>query len=274
MRRRIVRSINLILALTCIGLVILALGPSPILAQIIGLWINRPPDPTPPPPTITAPRGDMPTGNVGLRQWAQSGDEAYRPIGSGFLLRLTDGTIVGVTTAHAVGDVGDPLNQLEKIGLANPGVEGFVVESDVLYGVPGVPRTGDDLTVDYLLLKVDQEIEPGLVVQPDLRGVPQLGERVSLFSGLGDGFGGRRIIEGTVQVVSAVGFWVLMDPVEYPGGLSGSPLLSNYTGQVVGMAIAVQPRGDRYLIGFNPIGAIMAKTLAANTFPTIDDYTR
>ena len=118
----------------------------------------------------------------------------------------------------------------------------------------------------------DQPIDSGLVLTPDPRGAPQPGERVSLFSGLGGGHGGRRILEGTVQSVSDAAVWVLMDELFNPGLMSGSPFVSQHTGQVVGMAIAVNPRGGRLLLGVHPIGSIVQLAESATEFPKLSEY--
>ncbi len=268
------RSIIVFLIAVVAALVAVALLPTPILQRLVFLWITRPPDPTPSLPTILAPRGELPTTTVGLMEWALNDGGQYYPVGSGFLLKLDDGTVVGVTTSHSVGDIGDPGNSLRRIALGIAGREGFVVEFDTLYGSPGVPRTGDDMSVDFVLLKTNGNIDSNLVLTPDPRGAPQPGERVSLYSGLGDGTGGLRILEGTVQSVEPTAVWVLMDPSEYPGGMSGSPLLSQHTGQVIGMAIATAPRGGRHMIGFHPIGSIVAQAESAVNFPMIANYQR
>lgn len=272
--RFVIRSLIAVLALSALVLAAASFLPAAILRAIIFLWLTRPPDPTPPPPAITAPRGELPAGPGGLLEWAQYADAAYAPTGSGFLLRLHNGTVIGVTTSHSVGDIGDPSNGLQHIAFGVAGREGFIVEFERLYGEPGIPRTGDDMTVDYVLLKLSGTVDPALVLTPDARGAPQPGERVALFSGLGDGLGGRRILEGTVQSVAPQAAWALMDGREYPAGMSGSPLVSQHTGQVVGMAIATAPRATRYMIGFHPIASIVQKAEAASTFPRIADYRR
>jgi len=236
-------------------------------------WIGLPPDPTPPPPTILVPRGELPAGSVGLQEWVQYQGEAYRLAGSGFLIRLSDGEIVGVTTAHSV-SFGDSNHPPERIALRAAGQTDFVAEFDTLWGQPGQPRTGGDMTVDYVLLRAEQPIDSGLVLTPDPRGAPQTGERVSLFSGLGDGHSGRRILEGTVQSVDDTAAWVLMDQWFNPGLMSGSPLLSQHTGQVVGMAIAVTPRRHRLLLGVHPIGSIVQLAGSATGFPKLSEYRR
>jgi hypothetical protein len=235
--------------------------------------IGRPPDPTPLPPTILVPHGEMPAGPVGLQEWVRYRGQAYSLAGSGFLIRLIDGQIVGVTTAHSV-SLNNPDRPPEQIALRVAGHTDRVAEFDTLWGWPGQPRTGGDTTVDYVLLRADQPIDSSFVLTPDPRGAPQPGERVSLFSGLGDGHGGRRILEGTVQSVSDVAVWVLMDKLFDPSLMSGSPFVSQHTGQVVGMAIAVTPRRHRLLLGVHPIGSIVQLAESATEFPKISEYRR
>jgi hypothetical protein len=246
----------------------------PVAAIVSVAWVllqtpfGQAPDPTPPPPTILAPPGEMPSGPVGLREWAQYRGETYQPVGSGFLLLLDGGEVVGVTAAHSV-VLGDPDHPLERIALGVTGRTGFVAAFDRLRGQPGRPRSGGDMTVDYVLLQADQPVEAGLALLPDPRAAPQPGERVSLFSGLGDGTGGSRVLEGTVQSVDATAVWVLMDTWFDPTGMSGSPLVSQHTGRVVGMAVAASPRRNRLLVGVHPIGSIVHLAGSAVEFPSI-----
>lgn len=238
--------------------------PAAVLLAGLGLYRMalkaNPPGPTPPPPTILAPRGPLPAGPAGLTEWARFAGEAYARVGCGFLLGLEDGQIIGVTTAHSLGPP-DPARPLERIAFGIAGAPGYVIEFDTVLA-RGVPRTGGDLTVDFVLLTMPMGavVDPALVLDPDPRGAPQPGERVSMFSGLGDGDGGARAFEGTVYSVNESAAWVLMDETFDPGGMSGSPVLSQHTGRVVGMAIAVAPRGGRVAIGLNPVAAIVDET--------------
>jgi hypothetical protein len=162
-----------------------------------------------------------------------------------------------------------PVHLLEQVALGVAGRAHFVGEFDTLWGQPGKPLTAEYLTRDYVLLQVNVPVEPGLVLTADPRGTPQAGERVSLFSGLGDGQGGRRILEGTVQSVSDTAVWALMDDRFDPGLMSGSPFISQHTGQVVGMAIAASPRRNRLLLGMHPIGSLVQLADSATVFPKI-----
>jgi len=189
----------------------------------------------------------------------------------GFFILLDDGQVVGVTTAHSV-PLGDPARPLERISLRVAGQPDFVAEFDTLWGHPGRPFTGMDMVVDYVLMKADRPVDAGLILTPDPRGAPQPGERVVLFSGLGDGHGGRRALAGTVQSVSDTAVWVVMDRWFNPGGMSGSPVVSQHTGQVVGMAIAANPRRYRLALGLHPIGSIVRQAESATEFPILPAY--
>ena len=254
--------------------------PVAAVATVVGLalmtaraWIGPPPDPTPLPPTIRALRGELPDGPAGLEEWVRYRGEAHGLAGSGFLLRLGDGEIVGVTTAHSV-SFDDPDRPLERIALRVAGQTDFVVEFDTLWGWPGQPRTGEDMTVDYVLLQTDRPIDPDLVLAPDPRGAPQPGERVSLYSGLGDDHGGQRVLEGTVQSVTETAVWVLMDGVFDPRLMSGAPFVSQHTGRVVGMAVAASLRRNRLLLGVHPIGSIVRLAESATQSPRLSEYRR
>ncbi len=208
----------------------------------------------------------MPTGPVGLRELAQYQGEGYQQVGSGFLLLLSNSEIVGVTTAHSV-SICDPSRPLRRIALAVVGRTEFVGEFDTLRGRPGRPLTIEDMTIDYVLLQVDSPGDPVLLLQPDPRGAPQPGERVSLFSGVKG-----RVLGGTVQSVNDTAVWVLMDGWFNPGQMSGSPLISQHTGRVVGMAVAASPRRNRLMIGVHPIGSIVHLAESAAEFPSFVEY--
>jgi len=95
---------------------------------------------------------------------------------------------------------------------------------------------------------------------------------VSIYSGQGDGNGNRRVLEGTVQSVNDEAVWVVMDDAFEPSGMSGSPFVSQHTGQAIGMAIATTHRAGKVLLGLHPIGSIVRKAEAASEFPKMADY--
>jgi hypothetical protein len=253
--------------------------PATIVVILVGLVlivaqtpVGRPLAPTPLPPTILAPQGGKPAGSVGLEEWARYPD-GMRPRGSGFIVVLDSGELVGVTTAHSV-SFSDPDERIDLIALRVAGEEGFVAEFDTLRGPPGRPMQDWRMVMDYVLMHTAEPIDPGFVLTPDPRGAPQPGERVWLFSGLGDGRGGRRVLEWTVQSVSDKSVWVLMDELFNPSTMSGSPFVSQHTGQVVGMLIAVTPRRNRLLMGVHPIGSIVGLAESPTELIKMNEYSR
>ncbi len=222
-------------------------------------------------PVLTAPRGALPTAPVGLVEWTQYGTGDYHPVGRGFLFRLSDGQVVGVTTAHSMSFSSQP--PLESITLAQGERSQPVIAFDALHGEPGKARTGEDMAIDYVLLHVpiDHSIDPALILDPDPRGLPQPGERVMLYSLVSEQ---PRMFEGAVLSADPNAIWVAMDKAFDPSGLSGSPFLSQHTGKVIGMAIATTKRDGKVLLGLHPIGSLVEKAEAARTFPKIADYRR
>jgi hypothetical protein len=222
-------------------------------------------------PVIDAPRGELPTAPVGLVEWSRYDAGDYYPVGRGFLFRLPNGQVAGVTTAHSVSFSTQP--PLTHIALTQGAWSKPVIEFDTLRGEPGNARTGEDMSVDFVLLNVpiDQPLEPALILEPDPRGLPQAGERVMLYSLIDDQ---QRTFQGAVSSVSPTAVWVVMDDVFDPSGLSGSPLVSQHTGKAIGMAIATTRRGDKVLLALHPMKSLVEKAAAAQTFPKICDYRR
>ncbi len=220
-------------------------------------------------PTLSSPRGTLPAASVGLVEWTRYGAGDYRPVGRGFLLRLPGGQIAGVTTAHSLSFNSQP--PLRNVALAQGEWSRPVIEFDVLRGEPGTARTGEDMTIDYVLLDapLDRSIDPALILDPDPRGLPETGERVALYSLVDDQ---PRVFQGAVLSVDPGAAWVVMDEAFDPSGLSGSPFLSQHTGKVIGMAIATTKRGGKVLLGLHPIGSLVEKARTALTFPKIADY--
>ncbi|MCS6910476.1 MAG: serine protease [Anaerolineales bacterium] len=262
--RRLV--IALLLALIA-GLLWPAYNPAVLvsLALLSGAAVSPTLGPTPPPPTLNAPRGDLPTGHAGLEEWVEYPGLGFSRVGSGFLLRLPEGDVVGVTTAHSVN-----LFIVQRFAFHLPQSPEALLEFTTYHGPPGRAFHGYRFDVDFVLLKVDVLPEAAPVLTPDPRGRPEPGERVALSSGLGGANGEPRWLAGTVTASSAEAVWVQMDEVFEPGGMSGSPLFSAHTGRVVGMAITAR-RGDPTLLGFHPIGSLVEKASSANTFPAISN---
>jgi hypothetical protein len=237
-------------ALLVVAIALLAIGPG-------RQWLTSLPPVVPAVPTLTGPRGALPTSSGGLVEWTRYGSDQYRPVGRGFLFRLPTEEVIGVTTAHSLSFSAKP--PLSSIALARREWTDRVIEFKALHGEPGEARTGEDMTVDYVLLHVPIEhvLDPAIVLEPDPRGLPEPGERVALYSPVNDK---ARVFHGAVLSVNPSAVWVVMDEAFDPSGLSGSPFLSHHTGKV--------------LLGLHPMGSLMQKAQAAGSFPLIAHYRR
>jgi hypothetical protein len=257
----------------------LGLGLLALIVAVVALALPRlfpsPPSGSPPPqPTIVAARGDLPSALVGLQEWARYEGEAYQLSGSGFFFSGPNGDVIGATSAHSL-DMGNPSHVLERVAFRIAEGDDFVVECTELYGLPGRPRLfGLDLTRDFVLLKPSGDVDPALVIGPDPRGAPQPGERVVLYSGLGETANAGSLLEGTVLAVNGTGVWILMDERFEPGLMSGSPVLSQHTGRVIGMVLTATLRGGELVLGIHPIGSLVEKAEQATTFPLISEFKR
>jgi hypothetical protein len=191
--------------------------------------------------------------------------------GSAFLFSLGDGLVVAATAAHMFAlETG-----LEAIALSLPGEPVPLLEINMLRGEPGRPRLlGANLTGDYLLLQVETAVPLELVLTPDDRGEPQPGERVAIFAGVAESAADRTPLEGTILKVNRDGAWAVMDDAFEPGLMSGSPIVSLYTGDVVGMALVAGVREGHTVIGMHPIRSLADKALDAAGLTNLADYAR
>ena len=179
---------------------------------------------------------------------------------SGFLLEV-DERVFAVTAAHSLVDFrgqGMP----EAIPVLSPGSSELSLNIETDGGTWGRPRWGRDLSVDYALFIVDQTVDPQWILQPDGRAMAEVGERVWLHSGAGDG---SDVYGGIVYSTRTNGVWVVMDEQFGPWMMSGSPFISAETGQVVGMAIVTGQQQGRLVIGMHPAGSLVKKI--TNSFP-------
>lgn len=264
---RLVRALLVVLAgvaLTVLvgGFTLPLWGPAWLSAT--GLAVVVPRVPVPPPPVITAPRGALPTCKVGLHVWGQTASGHWVERSSGFVL-LVDGAPVGVATRHANLDVG--VVAYNRYAMRPDDVSGWVFEATHLLGPPGVyPYQGYAFTQDYLLFAPAVPPVAAYALTPDPRGQPQPGERIVLYNGLPAG----GTFTGTVTVVGETYFWAQMDEAFAPHGMSGSPVLSAHTGQVVGMAVVGQQGTNATYVGFHPVGNLVRLAHQAETRPALN----
>jgi hypothetical protein len=207
--------------------------------------------PVPPQPVIAAPAGIPPGGYLAL-----SGEFDGVSFACGFLLQLEDGRRVGLSTAHAAPA---PPPGATAVFLDPEG--GFAAH---LNGQIGRGRTfrQDHFTADYALWSVANNVAPDRFLKPDPRGQAQPGEHILVFGRFSNGTGASKSWPGVVMKVTAEATWIQLDDFIHPYGFSGCPVVSQYTGRVVGMAVAGS-RNAPTRMGVHPIGSLVEKAHAA-----------
>jgi len=102
--------------------------------------------PLPPPPAIAAERGNPPSGIVAFEERVQASGNHL--IGSGFLLELPHGDVIGVTTAHSLGEgnfspivftaAGHAVPVVTFVGWWGGRLLGGIVIMEIIFAVPGM----------------------------------------------------------------------------------------------------------------------------------------
>jgi hypothetical protein len=207
--------------------------------------------PLPPEPRIDAPRGELPGGYV-----AFTGVVAGMPTACNFLLELDDGQRLGVGTAHAVKVMPADASVVFRVA---DGAAAARMGRRIAFGEEFL---GEQLDMDYALWLVRSVADGIPLLRPDPRGQAQPGERVVLYGRAVDAAGESLRRAGTVMSVQMGVTWVQMEEGFDPSGYSGCPVVSAYTGQVVGMA-AAGSRTAPVILGLHPVGSLVEKAQAA-----------
>lgn len=251
----------LIVFLCVVALTALYLSLNP--EALAAVLVNAPghvaaPDlgPVPPLPEITAPRGDLPEGFV-----AFTGETDGKSFACGFLLALEDeqGTRhlrVGVSSAHAAPA---PPPGATSVFLAPDGSLAARLEGQI--GRGGTFRHAH-FAMDYALWSVASDVPAERFLEPDPRGAGQPGERILVYGRFTGPDGGSKSWPGVVMKVDRDAIWIQLDDVMKPYGFSGCPVISQHTGQVIGMAIAGWQKAPTRM-GLHPIGSLVEKARAA-----------
>lgn len=206
--------------------------------------------PPPPLPAIDVPRGLAPNGQMAL--W---GETKIGPFGCGFLMRLPDGRRLGVSSGHST--------QLLPASLpgrfTNP--DGTLAVNLAGQLRIGSPFMREQFSLDYAFWSLKDATAEEDFLTPDPRGAPLPGERVWLYT-LSSGRGGAGRRAGVVMLIKPEAIWVRLDEGFDPHGSSGCPVVSQHTGQLVGMVVAGENLPP-VVMGLHPVGSLLEKAQAA-----------
>jgi len=216
----------------------------------IGIAVEMPAlGPIPPPPVIDAPRGEPPSGPLGMAGQSDRGN-----FSCGFAMQIPDGRRVVAATAHATGKMdGQLAGSLSDAG----GAVVVRVASQLAYGIP---VQNGELDTDFSLWEIEGEAPSESVLLADPRGLPQPGERVWLFNYARQtkdqgGWG------GVVMDAKPHAVWIRFDESFDVNSNSGCPVVSQHTGKLIGMVIAGNDR-QPVVMGLHPVGSLVEKAEA------------
>jgi len=175
----------------------------------------------------------QPTGPLLFQPTFHFADGETTQQGTGFFIKRESGQAVGVTSAHFLDFEGPKMMAAEWLTIPE---ENSVAKFKYSLGSPGNGGRDEpiDLRSDYFLL-VDEGVPEAIVsLKLDDRIKPDVGERVWFPNKNWDALEGHTFVGGTVmESVSEYSLVVLDEDVEMQSQ-SGSPILSQQTGKVVG----------------------------------------
>ncbi len=230
-----------------------------LLFPIPGVADIPPAGPTPPPPVIHAPRGELPGGTL-----AFTGITQGRVISCGFLLDLEDGRRVGVSAAHATP------RQLPGIPAEFRFADettAAVLTSQIAHGRVFYQ---DHFNMDYAVWTVAEDAARSSpktalaqrFLKPDPRGQGQPGESILVLrKGVKDERGSNGW-PGVITRVTPEASWIQLADSFDPRGYSGCPVISQYTGRLIGMAVAGANQHP-VVMGLHPAGSLVEKARMA-----------
>jgi hypothetical protein len=241
---------------------------------------------TPPAATSvpTSPSPKAPSGRVIFNQhFTKVGDPLAESIGTGFFARSPAGEIVAITSMHFL-EIDGPAYELVTWTDAK---NQPVTESSAAFGTPGNLPDWDadfkDFRKDYLILKLSKVPENIEVLELDDRAKPEARSKENNETGepiwfpyRAQGASGSRWIQGDVSIARRGMIIVILKnakDLEFQG-CSGSPVLSQRTGKVIGILSSGGDVLGQTVIQLAPIpGVLKALKLAEDkqNFPALRD---
>lgn len=204
-----------------------------------------------PPPVILVSPGPLPGGYRAFRGVYNGGT-----FSCGFLLDLEDGRWVAVNAAHSI----PHLSPQTPAELWTPdGKRAALLKGQIAYGQI---FSQNRFSMDYVLWTVAEDTPLDYFLKPDSRQQVEPGERVWVYSLRDNGAGGAKLWPGAVMSAAPDAIWIQLEDSFNPAGLSGCPVISQYTGRVLGMAVS----GANQLpvvLGLHPMASLLEKAQAA-----------
>src|SRR5579862_3811572 len=165
-------------------------------------------------------------------------DGEIRLQGTAFFVRAPDGTTAAITASHYLDQQGPPLVRVSFLPVFGS-TPTALAESSESWGLPGnnglrPPKDRTDLRTDLFILPTTVDDQLVQVLELDHRPDPSIRERVWLPDKQPSEPGGFRLVEGTVIEIDPGYICVQLDSRIKPQSQSGSPVISQFNGKVIG----------------------------------------
>lgn len=186
--------------------------------------------------------------------------------GTGSFIRTPDGKVVGLTSAHFINFSGSQLLEVNWLDIRTKEVIATSVKS---WGLPG--REGSynplDLRPDYLITLIEDAIDTQNVLEIDDRNIIEEGERIWFPNKNALVPLGYDLLEGKVSVVADTHLLVILDNTTDLQARSGSPIISQKTGKVIGIIAGGDKTGSCLFL--TPASSIYKALVEARTYPLL-----
>ena len=229
---------------------------------------NRPASPARGPDVLAVGRPERAILFQPLFKWLGA-EPTYQ--GTGFFVKAPDGRVAAVTSAHFLDRDGPPLLEAKWLDVRTQEPVATFTQS---WGPPGSQGTTQpvvDLRSDYLLLPAPEGVPADLALQWDPRLAPDRGERVWFPNKDPDAPLGYQLLPGTVVEARPKYSLVALGQVVKLQSQSGSPVVSQATGKVIGTLSRGLEQRDKTLLLLAPSHAILEALARAKEFPLLRD---
>jgi hypothetical protein len=189
--------------------------------------------------------------------------------GTGFFTKAPDGRVAAVTSAHFLDMHGPALLEARWLDIRT---KTPVATFELSWGQPGNGGTDTstlDLRRDYLLMPVQEQLPDEQILELDPRTKPEGKERIWFPNKDKAAPLGYRVVIGTVVVADMKYITVILDQQITLVSQSGSPIISQATGRVIGtLSRGGRERGKTVLL-LTPASALLEALCRDQNFPRL-----
>lgn len=191
--------------------------------------------------------------------------------GTGSFLKTPTGKVIGLTSAHFINFSGPKLLQVDWLDIRTKKTIATSVKS---WGAPGCEGSYHplDLRSDYMLMVIEGNICSESLLEIDHRNATEVGERIWFPNKNAEAFFGYDLIEGTITEVKNTHIIVLLDQSIDLQSRSGTPILSQTTGKVIGILTGGEDlKNTSTTLYLAPSPPIYRALLEAKHYPLLQD---